>query len=83
MKIKNYYDSILNNKNLITINLQRLPNETGLDNNQYYISIKPANNLPSALYTLVIINKQEHIINIKDGIPYEMKYSVDGKDKKK
>ena len=47
------------------------------------MDIEPANNLPSALYTLVIMNKEEQVINIKDGVPYEMKYALNTKENQK
>lgn len=37
--------------------------------------MRPARNQPLALYTLVIMSREEQIINVKDGVPYEMKYS--------
>ena len=37
--------------------------------------LTPSGNSPSALYTLVVIDKQEQEITLKDGVPYEMSYA--------
>jgi hypothetical protein len=62
---------------LITINLQNIStvNDPGKDKavveeHKFYIDVFPRNNSPSALYTLIVMNKDEHIINMLDGIPY-------------
>lgn len=58
-------------KNLIPIQLN-----SSLVGIPHHISIQPAHNSPSALYTLIVVNRRQHIINIKDGVPYEMKYAI-------